>query len=565
MGEALRVPSHSIQTREPSSVSPSPFLSPENEASPQELGLTSYNRRLRCRGGFGFKSALAVVASAAAVAVLISLCAATYLRAPPLQLTSRSLSERETLKSPAGSSACGETSGNGSGDDSGASLQEEELGPSPAKKAKVEEEGSEEDAEAAFILQTSVSRLEESASAGGAVTTAPESPSASVLHFSIEEVMAAQGLMALRGGLGSVSQQQAAPGAAFEPQVQLPSVAQQQAAPPPPRARFPPSTLLAAVTVSEPTMESTLSSVPSTSAGRELEQPEPAPLQLAELGREASEDSPEELFEEDLPKLPFGSRAVLLYSNQGLETIDPLAEWEPPSASEARGLPIIEHAFSRLPQVPGGDTSAYSTFFSPERALRKKITRKVTVSWFQKLSALLARKELSRSDLRQMGMLVERFVTHLHLHESAEIHHFPSFAVETLGLRFLIMDMIVSSLQLLGVSLSDPWWAQLVSRIPDEYTRPFMKWDSPLPVFNYNLMVRLTQAIRILKGGQRPPPALLVHLKRCLFCSRSSPLRFTKPSWDSWREANRRFYQQFEGTSGQSDPEQPGPSNQSSS
>ncbi|KAL8441585.1 hypothetical protein Emag_007051 [Eimeria magna] len=564
MGEASRVLGRSIQRRETSSVSQSSSFPVDGEASSRKLGLISYNRRLRSRGGLGFKSALAAVASAAAVAVLIFLCAAAYLQAGPLHLTRRRLSEREILESPGGSAACEETSGDGSDGDPESSLQEEELGPSSAKKAKVEKEGSGEDAEAGSRSQTLDRGREEFANAHAAAAISLETHSSFAARFSAEEVAAAQALLALWDGRASAPQQQAPPGPFFEHQMQLLPAPLQQAAAPPLEALVSASSILAVPAVSVPTAGLTVSPVPSSSAGLELQLSEFAPVQL-EAPQGSRGGALEEVFEEESPKVPFGSRAKIILANQRLETIDPLADWEPPSSSEAGGRGFVEHAFSRLPRVHCTGPSACSSGFSANRAIKKKSVRRVKAPWLRKLSTLLAQDQLSSRDLREVGMIAERLVSHLNFNEGTEPEAYPSYAVETLGLRFLLLDLTVSALHLLGVPCTGEWWEGMVSRIPDEYTYPFTKWDAPLPTFNFSLMIRLTAAIRVLKGGHRPDPKVVVHLKRCLFCSRDSPLRFLRPAWDCWRENDRLFYQQFEGTPGQSDPVQPGPSHQSSS
>ncbi|KAL8441586.1 hypothetical protein Emag_007052 [Eimeria magna] len=460
--------------------------------------------------------ALGAVASAAAVAVLIALCAAAYLQAAPLQLTKRRLSEGGApSESAAGSAACGQTSGNGSGEHLQGSLQEEEVGSQPAKKAKVESEGFEADNEAGSQHQASRSGQEASPiAAGGAAASASEAESPAVPCISTEEVIAAHALIALWGSLAPASQQQA----------QLPLVPQPQEQP---------------------------------TAAREQQATQAPPQALASM-LEAPPGKPS-------PGSFLTSRKMYLSSIDGLEVIDPRIEWEPPTSIEPGGLPILEHAFSRLPRVPSGDPSAYSSFFSSQRAISNVGTPAVKVYYLQKVRDLLALEELTVGQMRQLAALAEHVVSHLNLNEGTQLPSCPSYAVETLGFRFLLMEMTVSSLQLLGVPRRGPWWEKTVSRIPDEYDRPFTRWGEKLPSCNFHLMLKLTAAIRVLKTGHRPDPKLVVHLKRCLFCSKNSPLRFLKPGWNHWREDDKVFYQQFEGTPGQSDPVQPGPSHQSSS
>ncbi|KAL8269468.1 hypothetical protein Esti_006607 [Eimeria stiedai] len=190
MGEASTAPSRSVQTLEPFSVSQSPFLSLDGAHAHQELEFSSRSRRLRFRGGLGFNLVLGSLA--AAVAVLIALCAAASFWAAFLHLTRRRLSDGKVAESTAGLAACGEKSGDGFGDDAQASNLTEEVEPPPAKKAKVEEESSDADDEGGSQAQTSATGQEESISsvagaAVGAAATAPEAQSPLESRVSLEQ------------------------------------------------------------------------------------------------------------------------------------------------------------------------------------------------------------------------------------------------------------------------------------------------------------------------------------------------------------------------------------------
>ncbi|KAL8438166.1 hypothetical protein ACSSS7_000401 [Eimeria intestinalis] len=518
-GETSKAATRSIHTREPSDVSPSSFLSRDAVLNFRKLGLPCRECRLRSRGGIGFKLVLSAIASAAAVAVLISLCAAAHLQAASLQRTRRSLSEGEPFKPTTGVAACGEASGEGSGEGPQVSFQEEEVVPPSAKKAKVKGEDSDANAEAGTQAQTSGSGQKVfSSDAGGAAAPAREAGPPLQRIFSPEEVMAAEALTALWTERASALELQAQLPPVPQHQQQLDAAPQQQAAAAPPLA------------------------------------PVPIP--------EACLDEPSQ---KALPERSWGVRESFLSSKERLESIDPLGEWEPPPPSEADGHPILEHAFSRLPRVAGCDPGALRSLFDAERAVSHVGIPKLKVHGLQKLSALLLEEELSFGQMRQVAALTEQFVSHMTLYERMSLPPCPSYAVEALGFRFLVLEMTVSALHLLGVPPSGPWWDNMVSRIPDEYTRPFTRWDETLPSFNANLMTRLTEAIRMLKAGQRPAPNVVVHLKRCLFCCIHSPIRFLRPGWDPWREDDEVFYQQFGGRPRRGDPAQPGPSHQSGS
>ncbi|KAL8441581.1 hypothetical protein Emag_007047 [Eimeria magna] len=594
MGEASQAPSRAIQTLGPSDLYSSSFLSLDSAAASDELKLPVHKRGLRPRWNIRFRLVLASIASAAAVAALIAVCAAAYLRAAPLQLTRRMLSEGVSADSIKGLAACGDTSGNASGDDLQVFFQEKELGPSPAKKVKVEDEGFEANGEAGFQPHASAGSHDKSyIAAAGAAATAPEVESPLESRMSSKEFMAAQALVALWGEGAPAIPEQTAPGLALHQRGQLPLGPQQQAQPPPAEEQqmqhapasqqqaqlspalqtqagaapvsllLPVPPFLAVATVPNAVVVPSIGVVLSIPPGAKGPQPQPASVQLAAPLPVAPFKEPPQ---NSSPGSSLSSRSKHLLSNGGLQLIDPLGEWEPPSA-EAGGQDVLEHAFARLPRIAGGDHPAYSSFFSPERATNAVNTGITIVQapLLRKLSALLAQDELSVGQLRTVADLAERLIIQLIFIESRELARSPALAAESLGFRFLLLDMTVSSLQLLGVPRSGPWWDRMVSGIPDEYNCPLTKWVEDLPRYNFNLMTRLTAAIRVLKAGRRPEPKVLVHLKRCLFCCTRSPLRFLKPAWDRWRDDDREFYQQFEGRPRQNDPARPGPSHQSAS
>ncbi|KAL8446452.1 hypothetical protein Emed_004906 [Eimeria media] len=342
-----------------------------------------------------------------------------------------------------------------------------------------------------------------------------------------------------------VPQQQAHLGFAFQQQAQVPRTLQPKAA-----------------------------AVPSVAAQARGSQPQPAPAQSARPHpKEPPKASPEASAVSALEAPPqkhrrrasVDLRATFLSVYGELGLIDPLGSWEPPSPDEAGGRAVFEHAFSRLPRVQGGDPSAYSPLINPLRAINSHPTAQMQSPSLKRLGTMLAQEELSPDQMQELALLTERVLNHLTFNEREELPVCPSYAVETLGFRFILLDMTVSSLQLLGVPRSGPWWDFVVSRIPAKYRRPFKLWKNDLAKFNVNLMIRLTTAMRILKSGHRPEPKVLIHIKRCLFCCRRSPIRFLRPAWARWRDDDRLYYQQFEGRPGQSDPDQPGPSHQSDS
>ncbi|KAL8269467.1 hypothetical protein Esti_006606 [Eimeria stiedai] len=314
-GGVSTAPSRSVQTLEPSSVSQSPFLSLDGAHARQELGLSSRFGRVRSRRGLRLNLILGALASAAAVAMLIALCAAAYLGVAPLHLTRRRLSEGSVPQSTAGLVACGETSGNGSGDDPQASSLKKEVELPPAKKAKAEEEDSDAGDEADSQAQTSVTGQAESTTAAGAAVGAaaapPEAHSPLERRVSPEEALAAEALIALSARRAAASCSIAASAASSR------SAAAS--------CGGTPARACAAATATDPQVIPSVRAGASIPAGVEGPQPQPAPVQLAAPRPGRPPEVP--------PQAAFSlSRLILLSSHEGLEVIDFSGDWEPPSA-----------------------------------------------------------------------------------------------------------------------------------------------------------------------------------------------------------------------------------------
>ncbi|KAL8438160.1 hypothetical protein ACSSS7_000395 [Eimeria intestinalis] len=510
-----------------------------------------------CRGGFGCKFVLGAIASAAAVVVLIALCAAAYFRAAPSQLASRRLSEGRLPESKVGHAACGETSKEGTGDDSQAPLQEEELLPPQAKNAKVENEGFDADAEAVSEARAPAGGQEVPYSVfASADATAPVTQSLLESSISPEEVIAAQALVALwgeqvhafpeRAALGPVFRGHARPALDHQQRTtveqELPALAalkretnQQQTkhAPSQQQGQLPPALQQQAHLLPDLQQQVVL-----PSASQHQAYLPPAPQQQLAIPRPVRPpDEPSKAYK---PEMPSGSREKFLSSNKGLEEIDPMGDWDLPSGDASAGRAALEHPFSRLPEVQLGDTSAYRSFFSPQRAFNNKGVP------------------------MQLGREAEVLVGHLTFNETRQPADWPGYAAEVLSFRFLLLDITVCSLQLLGVPRSGPRWDLMVSRIPDENKRPFKKWDKALPKFNVNIMTRLTAAMRTLKGGHRSPAERRGSPQTLPLLLQTSPHSFPE-ACVGLLEADKHFYLQFEGRRGQSDCDQPGASHQSAS
>ncbi|CDI87990.1 hypothetical protein EPH_0023290 [Eimeria praecox] len=127
----------------------------------------------------------------------------------------------------------------------------------------------------------------------------------------------------------------------------------------------------------------------------------------------------------------------------------------------------------------------------------------------------------------------------------------PSHGLTNIGRHFLILDAMVSALNVLGVSrTSCPWWEDFAGCFDANYryTEPGLRaHDSGRA--NVTLANRLLAAISVYKGGKRPPPMEVVDLKRTLFFSPYGSTAFKGSKWEPWRSDHLRFEREYPGLS----------------
>ncbi|CDJ36258.1 uncharacterized protein EMH_0072410 [Eimeria mitis] len=123
-------------------------------------------------------------------------------------------------------------------------------------------------------------------------------------------------------------------------------------------------------------------------------------------------------------------------------------------------------------------------------------------------------------------------------HHRLDLTHFqPSRALDRMGMRFLLMDAVVSAFIVLGQTPRARDWKIFTDSIGHGHPAGYFLGRRPGRVTSGSFLGRdLSRAIQMLKAGIRPAPADLVNLKRALICSPSSPARFRKPDFDRWRE-----------------------------
>ncbi|KAL8452872.1 hypothetical protein Emed_001170 [Eimeria media] len=194
--------------------------------------------------------------------------------------------------------------------------------------------------------------------------------------------------------------------------------------------------------------------------------------------------------------------------------------------------PATAPAHYRLPLVP---REAIRTRFRIEQALVGFIHRQ---PWIHLNAAwkLLQRPVLNSEQVEELVFRCQHLVRHLLTKHRLSVTHIdPSRAKSSLSMRFLIFEILVNSIQMLGPAMNpQDWFFQLVASVPTD-PRPKVKIVSPTAFLNSRVTELLGEGLEELKHGRRPSMELTNEIKHFLFSPDSAPRSF--PEWlkAAWR------------------------------
>ncbi|KAL8443904.1 hypothetical protein Emed_006499 [Eimeria media] len=216
-----------------------------------------------------------------------------------------------------------------------------------------------------------------------------------------------------------------------------------------------------------------------------------------------------------------------------------------PRVSEGRQENLEEHAFFRLPIV---DCSNLREFNLHSGRARPRSSSQV----LSKVHALLTRPRLSAVEAEHLMETIERLVSYTcwGMGRRVTVGSY-SHVLRQLGLYFIILDSVVSAIQILGPKMvPEKWWASFVASVPTDSHLPeppkFFRIERG---YTYQSIKRLRPALELLKTRVRPSVEEVVSLKRMLFCSEESLAYFKGKRWNAWRDDERNFWEDAEGTS----------------
>lgn len=194
------------------------------------------------------------------------------------------------------------------------------------------------------------------------------------------------------------------------------------------------------------------------------------------------------------------------------------------------------HPFVRLPTLqPGVNPMPIDM----QRAFSYKKTSSRPLAAMRLAHDMLAKESLCQRDADLLLWAAEVLIAHCQQHQTTplsrrNVHQ----AADALALRFVILDMIVSAMQVLQQNGAPAGWESFVSSIPHDMSQcPQGKQGTHLRWSHRGHVARaLSRAVGTLKSLKRPANNVLYGLKYILFCSREYPLRFARSAYDPWRK-----------------------------
>lgn len=194
-----------------------------------------------------------------------------------------------------------------------------------------------------------------------------------------------------------------------------------------------------------------------------------------------------------------------------------------------------EHPYVRLPKAVVGKNTK-SLHIDLKTAVTIHYGRRDVIPLLVRSHELLCRKFLIPGQLMELGFIVKDLIAHAVRYQHYNLHeHATVRAAERLGLRFLLMDTVVSYMMIVGQTPDPVYWKMFTDSV-GHVAPPVTTWGNAGKASPSSFLGQeLSRAIQMLKRGERPLPAHMLKLKRLLFCWEHSPMLFRKEDFDPWR------------------------------
>ncbi|CDI75310.1 hypothetical protein EPH_0004930 [Eimeria praecox] len=194
-----------------------------------------------------------------------------------------------------------------------------------------------------------------------------------------------------------------------------------------------------------------------------------------------------------------------------------------------------DHPFVRLPRTVTS-TTLPGLMVDLRGAVNSSCGMREVVPLLRKAYELLSRSILLPGHMLELSQITKFLMMHAMHHQHTDLsQHQSSHAVVRLGVRFLVLNAVVSGLMVLGQVPDDELWGRFTAAISHAApARP--ESNSGRPNLSLSRAQILSKALALLKTGKRPEPAELLKIKDMLFCLPSSPEFFKKDRFDQWRK-----------------------------
>lgn len=204
-----------------------------------------------------------------------------------------------------------------------------------------------------------------------------------------------------------------------------------------------------------------------------------------------------------------------------------------PRPSPVPRMPPSTHLYYRTPEL---EPEVQLPWFDVEKAFSEPpITVKVYPCLLE-ARQLLAKEKLDISDAANLMHTAGSLVKCLLFTIQGRVERAPQKAVRVLGLRYLLMDALLSVVSVLGPFMrAEQWWSSLAERISSAYYP-----DDSFNISDKSFMVkgiceRLSAALNLMKKGIRPCVSETLWLKKALFGSGLVD-EFQLAKWNPWKE-----------------------------
>ncbi|KAL8435296.1 hypothetical protein Efla_002551 [Eimeria flavescens] len=191
------------------------------------------------------------------------------------------------------------------------------------------------------------------------------------------------------------------------------------------------------------------------------------------------------------------------------------------------------HLLYRLPVV---EPKQLSRRFDVSFAVEEHKFSFPAIRSLRHMRALLAEPRLSQSQAAELLADSEQVANYLLTVHAKPIPRGTVFqVVNTLGTRYLYLEGLFCTVQLLGPAMgAERWWIDFLAKIPVGYRARYLKADKRSRHL-LDVCRRLHTSVTMLKQGRRPPPTFTITLKQDLLFHKDIPAYFKSSKWDDWR------------------------------